>query len=90
MLFMAKLYAAVRFKKAVVVLKGTLLVMPLPTVRACVICDTDKHGFWESSMAAAPDTCGVAMLVPDSIWYPPPGHVLVTYNPGAEMSTQGP
>lgn len=69
------------FRNADVVLAGTLFVVPLATMSACVTWATVKHGFCDSRNAAAPLTWGVAMLVPERIWYPPPGHVLVTNNP---------
>jgi hypothetical protein len=55
------------FRKADVVLTGTLVVVPLATMSACVTWATVKHGFCDSKKAAAPLTWGVAMLVPDRI-----------------------
>src|SRR5262245_44111365 len=40
--------------------------------------------------AAAPATCGAAMLVPLLVPYPPPGIVDKTLTPGAVISTSGP
>jgi hypothetical protein len=42
------------------------------------------------SRAAAPATCGDAMLVPEIVLYPPPGHVDRMQTPGAAMSTVEP